>query len=63
MRDLVYHLLLELLNRHKYRVNFHIFDRVFGHFTFQNHTLLFIFLINRNAIFFEILDDHRDAVV
>ena len=63
MSHLFIHLLLKLLDRRQHRINLHILDRILRYLTFENHALLLILFLDRDAFFFEVFDDHGDAVV
>ena len=57
------HLLLELFNGRQHRINLHILDRILRYLTLENHSLFLVLFLDRDAFFFEVLDDHGDAVV
>ena len=61
--DLLSHLLLELFDCQKDRVDLHGFDGLFVNLTLQDHSLLFVLLLDRNVVLLKVLDNHGDAVV
>lgn len=61
--DLLLHLGFELLNSEQHRVNLHLLDRVLGYLALQDHSLLFVLLVDLHSISLQVLDNHRDAVV
>ena len=60
---LLSHLLFELIDCHQDRVNLHVLNRRLGDFGLQNQPLLLVLLLVSDALTFQILYDHGNAVV
>ena len=63
MRHLLVHFLFKLFNCRKDGVNLHVLDCVLSHLAFENHALLLVLFLDSDAVFFQIFDYHRYAVI
>ena len=63
MRHLLVHFLFKLFNSRKDGVNLHVLDCVLSHLAFENHALFLVLFLDGDAVFFQIFDYHRYAVI